>query len=348
VLATADTPNGRKVTAVGRYTIRRLLQFIPVLLGTLFILHYLQTLSFQFSGNPIRALFGDRQPPPATIEAMTRAFGLDNPCLQQKGNPCLGMYFDRLVGYAHGDFGTDFNGQSTLDLIGRAAPITLRLTAIALVVEAVFGILSGVLAGLRKESLTDNVVRVSTVLLISVPVFVLGVLMQILSGLYIGNWVRDRGAPEWVEAMFSVTYKPEHPWASLVVPGIVLAALSMGIIARLTRTSLIETLRADYVRSARAKGLPRRRVVGVHALRNSLIPVVTYIGIDVGALMAGAIITESIFNIPGIGGLTATAVRGGQTPVVIAVASLLTLVFLVASLLVDLLYAVLDPRIRYE
>ena len=333
---------------MGRYTIRRILQFIPVLLGTLFILHYLQTLSFQFSGNPIRALFGDRQPPPETIASMTRAFGLDNPCLEQKGNPCLGMYVQRLVDYAHFDFGTDFNNQSTLDLIGRAAPITLRLTLLALIVESVVGILSGVLAGLRKDSFADNFVRISTVLLISVPVFVLGVLTQILTGLYIGNWVRDQGAPDWVAAMFSVTYKPDHPWASLVVPGFVLAGLSVGIISRLTRTSLIETLRSDYVRAARAKGLPRRRVVGVHALRNSLIPVITYIGIDVGALMAGAIITESIFNIPGIGGLTAVAVRGGQTPVVIAVASLLTLVYLVASLLVDLLYAVLDPRIRYE
>ncbi len=333
---------------MGRYTIRRILQFIPVLLGTLFILHYLQTLSFQFSGNPIRALFGDRQPPPETIESMTRAFGLDNPCLDQKGNPCLGMYVDRLVDYAHFDFGTDFNGQSTIDLIGRAAPITLRLTLLAILFESVVGILAGVLAGLKRESFTDNAVRVSTVLLISVPVFVLGVLMQIFFGVLIGNWVKAQGAPEWVEAIFRPSYKPEHPWASLIVPAIVLGGLSVGILARLTRTSLIETLRSDYVRAARAKGIPRRRVVGVHALRNSLIPVITYIGIDIGALMAGAIITESIFNIPGIGGLTANAVRSGTTPVVIAVASLLVLVYLVASLLVDLLYAVLDPRIRYE
>ncbi len=333
---------------MGRYTIRRLLQFIPVLFGTLFLLHYLQTLSFQISGNPIRSLFGDRQPPPETIATLTRSFGLDDPCLSQKGNPCVGMFFDRLVNYAHGDFGTDFNRQPVLDLIGRAAPITIRLTVLALVFESIVGILAGVIAGLRKDSFADNFVRVSTVLLISVPVFVLGVLLQIFSGLYIGNWVRDLGAPDWVEAMFSVTYRAEHPWASLVVPGMVLGGLSLGFIARLTRTSLIETLRSDFVRTARAKGLRQRRIVGIHALRNSLIPVVTYIGIDVGALMAGALITEGIFNIPGIGGLTFTSVRGGETPVVIAVATLLTLVFLVASLLVDLLYAVLDPRIRYE
>ncbi len=258
------------------------------------------------------------------------------------------MFFDRLGQYASGDFGTDFNRQDVLDLILRAAPITIRLTILALVFEAIIGITAGVLAGLRKDRFVDNFVRLSTVLLISVPVFVLGVLMQILTGLYIGNWVRDLGAPPWVEAMFSVTYRSDHPWASLVVPAFVLGGLSLGFIARLTRTSLIETLRSDYIRSARAKGLSNRRVVGIHALRNSLIPVVTYIGIDIGALMGGALVTEGIFNIPGIGGLVFGAVRQQETPVVLAVVTLLVLVFLVASLLVDLLYAVLDPRIRYE
>jgi ABC-type dipeptide/oligopeptide/nickel transport system permease component len=333
---------------VGRYTIRRLLQFIPVLLGTLFLLHYLQSLSFQISGNPIRSMFGDRQPPPETIAALTRLFGLDDPCLEQPGNPCVNLFFERLGSYAQGDFGTDFNRQPVLDLIQRAAPITIRLTLLAVLFEAVIGILAGVMAGLKQDKFLDNLVRISTVLLISVPVFVLGVLMQIFAGLYVGNWVRDLGAPPWVEAMFSVTYRPDHPWASLVVPAFVLGALSLGFIARLTRSSLIETMRADYVRSARAKGLSGRRVVGVHALRNSLIPVITYIGMDVGLLMSGALITEGIFNIPGIGGLTYVAIRGGETPVIIAVATLLTLVFLVTSLLVDLLYAVLDPRIRYE
>ena len=333
---------------MGRYTIRRLLQFIPVLLGTMFLLHYLQALSFQFSGNPVRAMFGDRQPPPETIAALTRAFGLDDPCLNQTGNPCITMYFERLGNYLQGDFGTDFNRQPVVDLIARAAPITIRLTLLAVLFESIIGIFAGVIAGLKQDKFLDNLVRISTVLLISVPVFVLGVLTQITMGLYVGNWVRDLGAPPWVEAMFSVTYQPDHPWASLVVPAFVLGGLSLGFIARLTRSSLIETMRADFVRTARAKGLSGKRVVGIHALRNSLIPVVTFVGMDVGLLMSGALITEGIFNIPGVGGLTYVAIRGGETPVIIAVATLLTLVFLVTSLLVDLLYAVLDPRIRYE
>jgi len=333
---------------MGRYTARRLLQFIPVLLGTMFLLHYLQTVSIQINGNPVTALFGDRQPPPETLAAVTRSFGLDDPCLTQTGNPCLGMFFDRLVGYTQGDFGIDFTQQPITDLIAQTFPITVRLTLVAVAFESVVGILAGVLAAIRKDKFVDNFVRISTVLVISVPVFVLGVLLQIVSGLYVGVWLTDRGAPEWLSAAFSISYQSEHPWASLFVPGVVLGAFSLGFIARLTRTSLIETLRADYVRTARAKGLRPSRVVGVHALRNSLIPVVTYIGIDLGALMGGAIVTEGIFNIPGVGGLVFASARTGETPVIIAVATLLTLVFLLASLLVDLLYAVLDPRIRYE
>jgi oligopeptide transport system permease protein len=333
---------------MGRYTIRRLLQFIPVLLGTLFLLHYLQTLSFQINGNPVRALFGDRQPPPETIEAITRAYGLDDPCLDQTGNPCFGMFFIRLQNLLTGDFGQDFNGQDVLDLITRALPVTIKLTILAIIFEAVIGILAGVIAGLRKDKVADNVVRISTTLVISVPIFVLGVLVQIFLGLYFGNWLKSREVPDALKAMFSVAYQGEYPWASLVIPALVLGALSLGFIARLTRTSLIETLRADYVRTAKAKGLKQSRVVGVHALRNSLIPVVTFIGIDIGALMGGALITEGIFNVPGIGGLTFTSIRNGETAVILAVVSLLVLVFLVASLLVDLLYAVLDPRIRYE
>ncbi len=333
---------------MGRYTARRLLQFIPVLLGTMFLLHYLQSVSIQINGNPVTALFGDRQPPPETLAAVSAAFGLDNPCLTQPGNPCLGMFVDRLAGYARGDFGVNFTLQPITQLITDAAPVTLRLTVIAILFESFVGILAGVLAAIRKDRFVDNFVRISTVLVISVPVFVLGVLVQIASGLWIGIWLTERGAPDWLTAAFSVSYQTDHPWASLFVPGVVLGAFSLGFIARLTRTSLIEILRADYVRTARAKGLRRSRVVGVHGLRNALIPVITYIGIDIGALMGGALVTEGIFNIPGVGGLVFRSVRAGETPVVIAVATLLTLVFLIASLLVDLLYAVLDPRIRYD
>lgn len=334
---------------MGRYLARRLLQFIPVVIGTLFLLHYLSVLSIQFNGDPIRALFGDNAPPEAVLEQMRARFGLDDPCLETNGNPCLGMFVDRIGQYARLDFGIDFRGREITDIVAQRFPVTIRLTAIAIVFEAILGILLGVLAGLRKDRFMDNSVRIVTTLLIAFPTFVFGVLVQVFGALYIGNWLDTQGwSPTWFRNMFTPVYLSDYPWLSLVIPGLVLGAYSLASIARLTRTSLIENLRADYVRTARAKGLANRRVVGVHTLRNSLIPVVTYIGIDIGNLMGGALVTEGIFNIPGVGGLIFQSVRANDSTVIIAVVAILALVYLTANLMVDILYAVLDPRIRYE
>jgi peptide/nickel transport system permease protein/oligopeptide transport system permease protein len=184
---------------------------------------------------------------------------------------------------------------------------------------------------------------------VAFPTFVFGSLMLLLVGLKLGLFLRNsEWAPEWLGQMFQVGYNPEYPWLSLFLPGIVLGAFSLAAVARLTRTSLIENLRSDYVRTARAKGLTTSRTIGIHTLRNSLIPVVTYIGIDIGVLIGGALVTEGIFNIPGIGQLVFISVNANDTPVVIGVATILVIVFLVANLIVDVLYAALDPRIRYE
>ena len=334
---------------MGRYVARRLVQFIPVILGTLFLLHYMGVLTIQIVGDPVRALFGENAPPAAILDQMRANYNLDDPCLNQTGNPCLGLFFDRLGQYASGDFGINFRGRSVSELFLERFPVTIRLTLIALVFETVLGIFIGVMAGLRKDKFVDNFVRFSTVLLIAFPVFVLGTLAQLFIGLQLGLRLRDSTwAPEWLGQMLNVGYSTDYPWLSLILPGIVLGALSLAIVARLTRTSLIENLRSDYVRTARAKGLTTRRTVGVHTLRNSLIPVVTYIGIDVGALLGGAIVTEGIFNIPGVGQLVFLAIEANDNPVIIGVVTILVIVFLMANLIVDILYAALDPRIRYE
>ncbi|WP_372727947.1 ABC transporter permease [Nocardioides sp.] len=334
---------------MGRYVARRVLQFIPVILGTLFLLHLLSTLTIQIVGDPVRALFGENAPPASVIAQMQADYNLDDPCLQQTGNPCLGLFVDRLGQYAQFDFGVNFRGRPITELFVERFPVTVRLTVIALVFEAVVGILLGILAGLRKDRFADNLVRFSTVLLIAFPVFVFGTLAQLLLGLQVGLRIRESSwAPDWLGQMLNVGYNADYPWLSLTLPGLVLGAFSLAAIARLTRTSLIENLRSDYVRTARAKGLTTRRVVGVHTLRNSLIPVVTYIGIDIGLLLGGALVTEGIFNIPGVGQLVFLAIRANDTPVIVGVVTLLTIVFLVANLLVDIFYAALDPRIRYE
>ncbi len=334
---------------MGRYVARRLIQFIPVILGTLFLLHLLSAITIQVVGDPVRALFGENAPPQEIIEQLQVQYGLDDPCLQQTGNPCFGLFVDRLGQYFHGDFGTNYRGREVTDLFFERVGITLRMQGIALLFEVVVGIFIGVLAGLRKDKFVDNFVRIGTSVLIAVPVFVAGSLAVLFVGLKLGLPIRNSDwAPEWLGQMLQVGYNTDYPWLSLFLPGLVLGSFSLAAIARLTRTSLIENLRSDYVRTARAKGLTTRRVVAVHTLRNSLIPVVTFIGIDIGLLLGGSLVTEGIFNVPGIGLLTFQAIQSNDTPVILGVVTILTIVFLISSLLVDILYAALDPRIRYE
>src|SRR3712207_2627125 len=192
---------------------------------------------------------------------------------------------------------------------------------------------AGVLAGIRRNGFFDNLVLVSTTLVVSIPILVLGFLTQYTLGL------------QW--GLFPIA-GINQGWYSYILPGFVLGAGSVAYVARLTRTSMGENLRADYVRTARAKGLSPRTVVVRHTLRNSLIPVVTFIGADIGTLMGGAIVTEGVFNIPGIGRAIFDAIRAQEGAVVVGITTLLVLVFIVFNLVVDVLYAVLDPRIRYD
>ena len=307
---------------MGRYIARRLLQAIPVFLGTTFLIF---ALVFAIPGDPIRALSGDKPVSPSVYAEMQDRYNLDDPFLVQYGK--------YMAGLVQGDFGRDFRGREVSDIMSERFPVTVKLALMAFGIEIVIGILAGVLAGLRRGSFMDNLVLITTTLVVSIPVFVLGFTAQIMLGVKLG-WFPIAGLSEG--------------WKSYLLPGIVLAALSLAYVARLTRTSLVENLRSDYIRTAVAKGLPRKRVVGRHALRNSLIPVVTYLGIDLGSLMAGAIVTEGIFNIPGVGQQVFVSIRTQEGPVVIGIVTMLVLVFIISNLLVDVLYGVLDPRIRYE
>ncbi|MFH7599258.1 ABC transporter permease [Streptomyces racemochromogenes] len=306
---------------MGRYVIRRLLQMIPVFIGSTFLIFFM----VYALGDPVAALFGDKAPDPATAARIRKDLYLDRPLWQQYVH-YMGQIFK-------GDFGTAFNGQSVTDLMATAFPVTLRLTCVAILIEIVVGITLGVVSGLRRGKTVDTTLLVATLVVISVPTFVTGYLLQYLFGVKWG-WVRP-------------TVSPDAPFDELILPGIVLALVSLAYVTRLSRTSIAENAKADYVRTAVAKGLPRRRVVGRHLLRNSLIPVVTFIGTDIGALMGGAIVTERIFNIHGVGYQLYQGILRGNSPTVVGFVTILVIVFLVANLLVDLLYAVLDPRIRY-
>ncbi len=276
-------------------------------------------------GDPIEALAGDRPIPPAVRAELRQRFHLDDPLLVQYGK--------YLNGLAHGDFGESFRGRPVSEIMRNRFPVTVRLALLAFAFEAVLGLVAGVLAGLRRRSFVDTLVLVSTTVVVAIPVFVLGHAAQLVLGVKLG-WFPVAGAQAGLR--------------SYLLPAMVLGSLSLCYVARLTRTSLGEALRADYVRTARAKGLPARRVVGVHALRNSLIPVVTFLGVDLGSLLAGAVVTEGIFNLPGVGQAVFGAVKAQEGPIVVGIVTALVLVFIAANLVVDVLYAVLDPRIRYE
>ncbi|MFE9373766.1 ABC transporter permease [Streptomyces sp. NPDC006711] len=306
---------------MGRYVIRRLLQMIPVFFGATLLIF----LMVNVMGDPIAGLCGDKACDPATAAQLEKEFGLDKPVWQQ--------YLTYMGNVFTGDFGTAFNGQKVTELMSAAFPITIRLTVVAIVFEVVIGISLGVVTGLRRGRPIDTVVLMLTLVVIAIPVFVTGLLLQLFLGV------------EW--GVVRPTVSPEAPFDELLVPGLVLASVSLAYVTRLTRTSIAENSRADYVRTAVAKGLPRHRVITRHLLRNSLIPVVTFIGTDVGALMGGAIVTERIFNIHGVGYQLYQGILRQSTQTVVGFVTVLVLVFLIANLIVDLLYAVLDPRIRY-
>lgn len=307
---------------MGRYAVRRLLQMAVVLLGVTFIIF---AMVFALPGDPLAGKCGQRPCPEAFRAAYVDRFNLDDP---------LPIRYAKYIGnVATGDLGENIDGEAVTAQLKRTYPTTIKLATVAIGFEILIGIGAGIISGIRRKGIFDSSVLVVTLFLICVPVFVTGSLLQYLLGV------------KW--GLFPIT-ATDGTWWQLVLPGFVLAGLSLAYAARITRTSLAEVLRADYVRTARAKGLPQSRVIGVHALRNSLIPVVTFIGADFGTLLSGAIITEGIFNIDGVGGLLYRSISLKEGATVTGVTTVLVLAFLLVNLLVDLLYAYLDPRIRYE
>ena len=306
-----------------RYIGRRLLQTIPVFFGATFLIF---AMVYLMPGDPVAALGGDRGLSESAAAQIRAQYNLDKPFWMQ--------YLLYLRGVFTLDFGKAFNGQPVIDLIAGAFPITIRLALYAMAIETVLGITLGVIAGVKRGGWFDSTVLVLSLALISVPTFVLGFVLQFFLGVKLG-WLPTT-------ASNSVTFE------SLTMPAMVLGGVSLAYVIRLTRQSVSQNVSADYVRTARAKGLPGGVVMTRHILRNSLIPVATFLGGDLGALMGGAIITEGIFNIHGVGGTLWNAIIKGEPQTVVSVTTVLVLVYIVANLLVDLLYAVLDPRIRYE
>ena len=309
---------------MGTYIIRRLLQMIPVILGATFLIF---AMVFALPGDPLAGKCGERPCPPAYAAAFREKYNLNDPLPVQ-----YGKYLGNL---AKGDLGETTNGIPVTEQLKVRYPITAKLAVMAILFESILGILAGVLTGIRRGGFLDNFVLISTIAVISIPVFVIGGLAQYVFGVKLG--------------LFPVTVTSTKPSVyDLALPAMVLGSVSLAYVTRLTRTNLTENLRADYLRTAVAKGLTRRRAIGLHAMRNSLIPVVTFIGFDFGALLGGAIVTERIFNIPGIGGYIYRSIRNRDGASVVGAVTVLVIVYLFVNLLVDLLYGLLDPRISHD
>ena len=311
-----------------QYILRRILSTLPTLFGALVIMFILTRI---LPGDPVLMVLGPAHSSPENVEQMRKVMGIDQP---------LPVQFVRYLGQLmRGDLGYSWHTGNPVskELIMRF-PATFELTSLALILMVVFGLPLGIVAGYYRNKTPDNIINGITVMGISMPSFWLGLLLIILFVVAL-NWLPPGGRVAFLE-------DPGTAWRYLLMPVLTLSVRASGIFIRFTRTSMLEVLPEDYVRTARAKGLPESLVVARHALRCALIPVVTVVGLEFGRLLVGAVIAEQIFAWPGVGRLIIQAVGQRDYVIVQGVLLLLVIVFVLVNLITDLLYGVLDPRIR--
>lgn len=301
--------------------INRVLISIPVLIGVVLIIFWMLNV---VPGNPIAIMMAEHVKPDV-VERMTEYYGLNDPVLVQ-----FGRY---LWNALHGDFGISYKmNRAVTDLIFDAFPYTVKLALSAAVVAWVIGIPAGIISAVKKNSIIDRLFMGVSLLGVSMPVFWAALLFQYVFAYQLG-WFPVSGA---------------EGWSSYVLPAIVLGWSSAGTIARLTRSNLLETLEEDYIRTAWAKGLRKTGVIVGHAFKNALLPVITMMAIQVASLLSGAVITETVFAIPGIGRLAVTAISSRDMPLLQGTVIFTTALIILGNLIADVLYSVIDPRIRND
>ncbi len=305
-----------------RYILLRLLQAVPVFFGTTFLIYFMV---FAMPGDPILAMFGDKTPNPAVLEALRQQYNLDKPFIVQ--------YLLYIADIFQGDFGISYSGRDVSAILVNTFPVTFKLAVMAVALELILSITIGLFSGIRKGKFFDHSMLVLSLVLMSLPIFVIAFLAQFFVAIQWG----------WA----SPTVGANTAWWNMLLPAVVLALSLYATSMRLMRGSTVETLGNDFVRTAYSKGLSRRRVIPVHVLRNSLIPVVTNSATNFGILIVGATVTEGIFNIPGVGNTLFQAIVRGERPTVVSFVTVMVIFYVLLNILVDLLYAVLDPRIRY-
>lgn len=316
-----------------QYISRRLLQFVPVFFGVTLLLFFITTV---LPGDPVRLRTGERAMSPAVYAELREAYGLNDPWYIQYVN-----YIGKLT---KGDLGTSiYTGRPVTEILNDTYPYTMKLAFAAIIIEIIIGVAAGIVSALKQYSWADMLVTLSTSIMVALPVFWLGLLLQYFFGIWLKDWTN--GAFYLPVSGASSSQFPE--WVHLILPAITLASVSTAYAARIMRSQLLEVIGQDYVRTAHAKGLSSRNVLWNHSIKNAMIPVVTFIGLDLGAMLSGAILTETVFNWPGVGFTIFRAISGRDYPVVFGGVILVLVVVLVINLLVDISYAFLDPRIRY-
>ncbi len=350
---------------MGKYILKRLITVIPTLIGVTLIIFLFQRL---IPGDPAVAMLGEHASE-ENVARIREQFGLDKPLFLNRDALVEGdlagffdsqyvRYFDRLL---HFDLGDSIHRRiPVVDTIKERFPATIELALVAMLIALIVGIPIGILSAARRNSLLDGVTRIGSLIGVSIPIFWLGI-MEIMFFSVMLKWLPSGGrlSPGMtIEPVTSlllldalITGNGPGFWDALkhiIMPAIALATIPTAIITRMTRSSMLDVLQEDYIRTASAKGLGERVVLFRHALKNAFLPVITIIGIQIGSLLAGGVLTETIFSWPGIGKWVYDSILGRDYPIVQGVTLLIAIVFLLVNLLVDISYAILDPRISYE
>ena len=310
------------------YILRRILSTLPVMgIVALFVF----SLLYIAPGDPAAVIAGD-QASPADVERIRQGLGLDRPFLVQFGT--------WLWNILHGDLGTSiFTNLPVAKMIAQRIEPTFSLMAITLVLTILVAVPLGVVAAWKAGSWVDRTIMAFAVFAFSLPVFVVGYVLAYVFALQF-EWLPVQGYTPLAAGLW--------PWLqNLILPALALGSVYIALIARITRASMLEVLQQDYVRTARAKGLGQRNILFVHALKNAAVPIVTVIGIGIALLIGGAVVTESVFAIPGLGRLTIDAILRRDYPVIQGIMLLFSFLYVLVNLMVDVTYTLVDPRIRY-
>jgi peptide/nickel transport system permease protein len=318
---------------VATYIARRLLQLIVVLIGVSIITF---VILFVVPGDAVTA-HAPKGATNATLAQIRHNLGLDRPIYVQYGKFVWSLL--------HGDLGQSFQfNRPVTDMIKEALPNTMQLALAAVLIE-LLGIPLGVYSALRQFTFRDAAMTTTALIIWGIPVFVMGLFLQEVFGLWL-NVLPITGAGG--TTILGIIPGDLKNFEALILPAFALGILEVAYISYMQRAAMLEVIRSDYVRTARAKGLSERKVVLKHGLKNAMIPVITVAGLDLGTLMGGAILTETVFSRPGLGLMIYTAIGSRDLPVVVGGVLFATVVFVIANLIVDIGYALLDPRIRYE